>query len=219
VETSDDMDAQPDRSPVPSGSGSKAKSHLRALCRQRREELGQAYRDWSSERICERILQWAPFRSANIVFAYLPMRAEVDLRSLIARSPNTQWAIPRVVDSPVRHLVFHAYHPDRLVPHRFGMLEPDPGLPEILPDQADLIIVPGLAFMRSGYRLGYGGGYYDRLLGQSGLAPTLGACYQALLLDEIPHEQHDMPVGHIVTESIGVMSCREAGLGAGSAPG
>jgi len=219
VETSDDMDAQPDRRPVPSGSGIEAKRRLRALCRHRRDELGQAYRDWASERICERILQWATFRSASVVFAYLPMRGEVDSRSLIARSPNTQWAIPRVVDSPVRHLVFHAYYPDRLIPHRFGMLEPDPALPEILPDQAGLIIVPGMAFTRSGYRLGYGGGYYDRLLGQSGLAPTLGACFQALLLEEIPCEQHDVPVGHVVTESLGVMSCRDAGSVAGPVPG
>ena len=91
------------------------------------------------------------------------------------------------------------------------MLEPDPASPEILPGQANLIIVPGLAFTRSGYRLGYGGGYYDRLLGQSGLAPTLGACFDALFVDEIPHEDHDVPVGHLVTESLGVIPCRDAG--------
>ena len=219
METTDGMDTPPDRRPIPPGSGTEAKRQARALCRQRRDELGQAYRARASERICERILQWATFRSADIVFAYLPMRGEVDLRPLIARSPNTRWAIPRLVDSPVRHLLFHAYHPDRLIPHRFGMLEPDPDLPEILPDQADLIIVPGLAFTRSGYRLGYGGGYYDRLLAPPGRAATLGACFEALLLDEIPHEQHDVPVGNVATESLGVMSCRGAGAGAGSVPG
>ncbi len=71
--------------------------------------------------------------------------------------------------------------------------------------------MPGVAYTRSGYRLGYGGGYYDRLLAQPGRAQTLGVCYQALLLDDLPREQHDAPVGNLVTESFGVLSCRDAG--------
>jgi 5-formyltetrahydrofolate cyclo-ligase len=187
---------------------SLAKRALRARCRQAREELGPAYREQASQRICERIEAWGGFRSARVIFAYLPMRGEVDLRPLFAQSPAIQWAIPRVVEAPEPHLVFHAYQPDHLVLHRLGMLEPDPAAPLIAPDQADLIVVPGLAFTLSGYRLGYGGGYYDRLLAQPGRAATLGACYQALLLDHIPHETHDVPVSDLVTETYGVIPCR-----------
>jgi 5-formyltetrahydrofolate cyclo-ligase len=204
------MGATPDHGPVPSGSGIEAKKQLRALCRQRRDELGQDSRDRASERICEWIGGWSTFRTAHVIFAYLPMRGEVDLRPLIACSPNAQWAIPRMVRSPVRRLAFHAYDPDRLVPHRYGMLEPDPALPEIEPEQADLIIVPGLAFTRSGYRLGYGGGYYDHLLAPLRRPATLGACFQTLLLDDLPHELHDIPVGNLVTENLGVIACRGA---------
>lgn len=201
------MDASLDRSQVPSESGKDAKKRLRAVCRQQRDDLGQAFRDRASEGICERIQQWPTFRSAHVIFAYLPMRGEVDLQPLIARSPDIRWAIPRIVRTPDRHLAFHAYQPDRLVTHRYGMLEPDPALPEFSPDQADLILVPGLAYTRSGYRLGYGGGYYDRLLALPGLAPTLGLCYQALVLGEIPHGEHDLPVGNLVTEALGVIAC------------
>lgn len=201
------MDASPHRAPDPSASKG-AKKQLRAVCRQRRDELGEDHRRQASERICGSIRDWPPFRSARVVFAYLPMPGELDLRPLIAASPGAQWAIPRVVDSPERHLVFHAYRPERLIRHRFGMLEPDPALPQIPPDQADLIIVPGLAFTRAGYRLGYGGGFYDRLLAQPSRATTLGACFHALLLDDIPHEQHDLPVGTLVTETLGVIGCR-----------
>jgi 5-formyltetrahydrofolate cyclo-ligase len=208
--TTDGMDAPPERHAASSGSASQAKDQLRAQCRELREKLGLAYRDRASERICERIQQWGAFQSAHVIFAYLPMRGEVDLRPLIARSPDIRWAIPRVVDTPIRHLIFHAYQSDRLLAHRYGMLEPDPSVPQIAPHKADLIIVPGMAFTPSGYRLGYGGGYYDRLLVQPGLAPTLGVCYQALLVGEIPHEHHDVPVGNLVTETLGVIPCRAA---------
>jgi 5-formyltetrahydrofolate cyclo-ligase len=184
---------------------SLAKRALRARCRQARDEMGADYRKQASERICKRIEQWDTFRTAKIVFTYLPMRGEVDLRPLFAQSPAIQWAIPRVIETPVPHLLFHAYQADHLVLHRFGMLEPDPLAPLIAPDGAGLIIVPGFAFTRSGYRLGYGGGYYDRLLAKSGRAATLGACYQALLLDEIARGPHDVPVGHLVTEALGVI--------------
>jgi 5-formyltetrahydrofolate cyclo-ligase len=188
----------------------EAKRQLRALCRQRRDELGEDFRQQASERICASIQEWPAFHSARVVFAYLPIKGEVDLRPLIDASPSATWAIPRIVRSPVRRLAFHAYLPNRLIPHRYGMLEPDPALPEIDPEQADLIIVPGVAYTRTGYRLGYGGGYYDLLLAQPGRAWTLGVCYQALLLDDLPREQHDAPVGNLATESFGVLSCRDA---------
>ncbi len=186
----------------------EAKKRLRAVCRERRDELGEDYRQRASERICDSIREWPAFRSARIVFAYLPIKAEVNLQPLIAGSLNTAWAIPRIVRTPERRLAFHAYLPDRLIPHRYGMLEPDPALPEIEPDLADLILVPGLAVTRSGYRLGYGGGYYDHLLETPRRAVTLGVCYQVQLLNEIPHDLRDIPVGNLVTETLGVIACR-----------
>jgi len=189
----------------------EAKAGLRACCRQLRDELGEAHRDEASQRICDRIQQWPGFPSSAIVFTYLPMRGEVDLRPLIAAAPAIRWAIPRVVEAPERDLVFHEYDPERLVRHRFGMLEPDSALPVVEPMQAALILVPGLAFTRAGYRLGYGGGYYDRLLSKPGHAPTLGVCLQALLLSEIPHEAHDIPVDYIVTEEERVMPAQAGG--------
>ena len=174
-----------------------------------RDELGPAFRVQASQEISARILRWDGFPAAGVVFAYLPMRGEVDLRPLMAVAPpKVRWAIPRVAEGPDRHLVFHDYNPERLIQHRFGMLEPDPTLPEIALDPANLILVPGLAFTLRGHRLGYGGGYYDRLLSATGHAPTLGVCYQALLVDEIPHAAHDLPVDYLVTEERGVLACR-----------
>lgn len=189
---------------------SLAKRALRARCRKVRDELGAAFRDQASRRICDLIAAWEGFRSARVVFTYLPMRGEVDLRPLFDHAPHIQWVIPRVVEAPVPHLRFHLYQADRLVRHRYGMLEPDPSAPVVEPELADVILVPGLAYTRTGYRLGYGGGYYDRLLAQPLRAATLGAVYHALLLDEIPHLAHDLPVGYVVSESTGVRPASHA---------
>jgi 5-formyltetrahydrofolate cyclo-ligase len=69
----------------------------------------------------------------------------------------------------------------------------------ILSEDIDLLIVPGLVFDRSGYRIGYGGGYYDRYLaGYSGT--TISLAYQSQLMDLLPHEKFDVPVEQVITE-------------------
>ena len=72
----------------------------------------------------------------------------------------------------------------------------------VLPNQLDVVMVPGVAFSRQGDRLGSGQGYYDRLLRK--LRPdcaTVGVCYESQLRDDLVHEPHDMRVQQIVTES------------------
>ncbi len=196
--------------PTPGAGPPQTKGELRARCQHVREELGSVYQAQASGLICRQIEDWPTFQRAKVVLTYLPMRGEVDVRSLLARQSAIQWGIPRIAPSPGRHLTFHAYQPARLVRHRFGMFEPEPTLPEIPPDQADLIIVPGLAYTRLGYRLGYGGGFYDRLLTRSGRAHTLGVCYQALLLDDLPLGPQDVPVESLATEVLGVIDCLSA---------
>ena len=185
-----------------------AKRELRAHCRRLRDDLGEAYRTQASQSIVSTLARWSPLLSARLVFTFLPMPGEVDLQPLMGLLPDVRWAIPRVVDSPAPHLVFHAYMPNRLTRHRYGMLEPDPALPGIPAGEANLIIVPALSYTRRGFRLGYGGGYYDRLLAASGLIPTVGVCFEALLLEDLPRTAHDLPVSHVVTEVQGVIACR-----------
>jgi len=204
------MSPTPEVSPAFHESPGDAKAAMRTRCRQFRNELGETHRLRSSQAICDHILGWPGFPSSGAVFTYLPMRGEVDLQPLITAAPAILWAIPRVVETPTHHLVFHAYDPERLIRHRWGMFEPDPALPVIEPEQASLILVPGVAYTRAGYRLGYGGGYYDRLLSAPGHPPALGVCFEALLLEEIPRQAHDLPVDFVVTEATGVVAARDA---------
>ena len=87
-----------------------------------------------------------------------------------------------------------------LIRHPYGMLEPGLDCPLIPPDQIDLVLVPGLAFDRSGGRLGRGGGYYDRwLAGFSGITAAL--CRDGLLMEAIPRLPHDLGVDLVITET------------------
>jgi len=74
--------------------------------------------------------------------------------------------------------------------------------PDVLPSKNDIIIVPGLTFDKDGYRMGKGGGYYDRLLSSNSDAFTVGLARDALLVDAVPLEPHDMRVKCLVTETL-----------------
>ena len=77
---------------------------------------------------------------------------------------------------------------------------------DVDPSWPDVVIVPGLAFTRSGRRLGQGGGWYDRfLVGVRDDCTTIGVCFREQLVDELPTEPHDIAVDHVVTD-VGVAS-------------
>jgi 5-formyltetrahydrofolate cyclo-ligase len=88
---------------------------------------------------------------------------------------------------------------DELVPGLFGLSEPDHTTLEIKPQDFDLIIIPGLAFDKRGFRLGHGAGYYDRFLAKTD-AFKLGLGYGFQLVDELPINPHDIPVDAILTD-------------------
>jgi 5-formyltetrahydrofolate cyclo-ligase len=113
--------------------------------------------------------------------------------------------MPRVVDGSELdpgqrpYLALHSYVPGRLLRHHFGMLEPLPSLPRIDPSKVDLVLVPGVAFDRDGGRLGYGGGFYDRLLPLASQAAHIGVTFAELVLSAIPMEPWDFRMRWLVT--------------------
>ena len=88
------------------------------------------------------------------------------------------------------------------------MLEPDASLPVVEPHELDMILVPGVAFDRCGYRLGFGGGFYDRFLPRV-TTTKVGIIYAALLVEKVPRGPFDQPVDFLVSE-IGWVETRQA---------
>ncbi|MDI6768627.1 MAG: 5-formyltetrahydrofolate cyclo-ligase [Anaerolineales bacterium] len=174
------------------------KRQLREQSRQARRSLGEDFQRQASAAICAHIETWALFQGCETILTYMPMRGEVDLRPLLERHPHKRWLLPHILSEG--RMVFHPYDPEHLIRHPFGMLEPDPNLPIVPPDQIQLALVPGLAFDRQGWRLGYGGGFFDRFLAGFDNGICLGVTYHALLLDHLPHNEYDIPMQYIVTE-------------------
>ena len=179
---------------------SETKNKLRQSCLEKRASLGEEYQHTASLMICRHIEAWPVFQKAAVLCSYLPMRDEVDLLSLMENNPQKQWLVPRIL--PQGKMRFHLYDKGGLVRHPYGMLEPDPASPTVPADQVDLVLTPGLAFDRHGWRLGYGGGFYDRyFLSVEQSLVSLGVIYQALLQTDLPHNDRDVPVQFIVTEN------------------
>lgn len=181
------------------------KSQLRQSCRLLRKSLGEAARAQAGAAICRQIENWRLFRGSETILTYMPIKSEVDLTPLLFSHPQKRWLLPRILPGESHRMVFHPYDAGRLIVHPFGMAEPAPDLPVIPPGEIQLALVPGLAFDRFGWRLGYGGGYYDRFLAEfRGI--SAGIVFQALLLEQVPHTVLDVPMHWVISEQARIVT-------------
>lgn len=159
-------------------------------------------REFSSS-IETRLLQHPCYRDCRTLFTYVSMEKEVHTHGLIEKAlrDGKRVCVPRVVPGQYMEAVPIKSLRDDLKPGFFNVLEPVADLPPITPEEIELVIVPGLVFDREGYRIGYGGGYYDKYLQ---LIPedcmTVGLVFHQLVADRIPREPHDRKVKLVITE-------------------
>jgi 5-formyltetrahydrofolate cyclo-ligase len=149
----------------------------------------------------ERMLALPVFQQARVLALYVATHNEVETGLLCAEA----MAMGKTVLYPavVGHtLEFRQYECGQtLVRGGFGIGEPPVGSPVWQPEQMDLIVVPGVAFDRQGQRIGYGKGYYDRVLhALEGSGRLWGLCYDFQLIDEVVHMPHDALMDGVVTE-------------------
>jgi len=179
------------------------KASLRRLAKQRRAEAAAANPEagaHASEHAAVRLAGMAP----GCVAAYWPMGDELDPRPLMHRLHGAGWALALpAMQGAGKPLVFRQWAPgEALVSAGFGTQVPDPSVPELTPG---VVLVPMLAFDRAGYRLGYGGGFYDRTLEQlrAGDAQTLalGLAYAGQEVADALAGAHDQPLDGVVTEA------------------
>jgi 5-formyltetrahydrofolate cyclo-ligase len=177
----------------------EAKRALRVAQKARREGLFRAH----PEAATAVLRHLPPGLRPRVVSGTLPMGSEVDPRPLMRHleSRGAQLALPR---TPPRGqpLTFHAWTDEtRFAPGRFGLDEPAPDTPALVPD---LVLVPLLAFDAAGRRLGLGGGYYDatlRALRAAGPVFALGVAFSGQQVDAVPSEAFDEPLDAVITEA------------------
>lgn len=181
------------------------KERLRKRVLAVRMGLDRSQVEVGGQAILEKVLGLEAYRRAKLVHTYVSSKEnEVDTRALICTclKQGKRVAVPAVI--PGTKTLVHALIDglDQLIVGPWGLAQPDPASATWLPAEAriDLVVVPGLAFDRRGQRIGWGGGYYDRFLAQV-QAVKIGLCYDALVLDFIPGEPHDVPVDLVVAET------------------
>ena len=169
------------------------KAALRRRVRAYLEGLSPRQRRESDDALFARFLSLPQVEAADTLLLYHGMGAEPDTARLFPAlwARGKRLCLPRCL--PGHGMEARLIRPDSaLVPHRLGMLEPGEDCPPVDRVDIGLALVPGLAFDRSGGRLGQGGGFYDRwLAGFSGFTAAL--CRAPLLLERLPAEGHDLP--------------------------
>ena len=153
-----------------------------------------------SARLCAAIAESPAWRNAGTVAIFAPQPREPDVELLWRHGVGKSFAYPRVVEGRLDLCRVDSMY--ELLPGAFGVREPAADLTcTVAPDSLDLVLVPGVAFTRSGERLGRGGGFYDRLLASlPAHVCKIGTCFSAQLLDELPVEPHDQRVDFLATE-------------------
>jgi 5-formyltetrahydrofolate cyclo-ligase len=183
----------------------EAKQALRARMIAARDALDEGVRAAASRAIVARIAALPSFAAARCVLVTLPFASEWDTRplALAALASGKTLVVPRV-NNASRMLDLHVVADIErdVTPGYRGIPEPLPALPQIAAAAIDWVVVPGVAFGPEGSRLGYGGGYYDRLMiTLQPAAARIAGAFDAQIVAHIPAASHDLCVDLIVTES------------------
>lgn len=181
----------------------QAKAALRRDLLTRRDTLPG--RDERSRAIHARVTRHAAWQRARVLMTFLGVGSEVDTTPLVrqALAERRTVAIP-VVEGNALDL-FRLEDLADVVPGRRGLLEPPGGVippaRRVDPASLDLVVVPGVGFDRSGGRLGYGKGFYDRFLGRALQATWIGIAFDVQVVEAVPMGPADRRIPHLITES------------------
>lgn len=172
------------------------KAELRKKILQEMKAVPQKQKIAMDQVLTERFLNHPVYQEAKVIATYLSFPHEFQTQGLIdqALKAGKKVLIPKTY--PKGCMEFVVYDPQQLKKTTFGLLEPQGDLEVVDASQIDLIHVPGLAFTREGYRIGYGGGYYDRYL-ENFAGQTMSTIYPCQIQTFNP-DSHDIPVQEVL---------------------
>lgn len=175
------------------------KKALRNSLRTQRNQISSDVKEVHDDLIRQGLRDIVNTRKLKTVHIYLPMKGEIDLFPFIQELLDSGIMVICPKTLPNRELehrvlsslndllegVMHTFHPKN---------------PEVYVGEIDVIIIPGLAFDKHGYRLGYGGGYYDDFLAQHPESLKVGTFYSFQEVEEVPRESHDLAMNMVIKE-------------------
>ena len=186
------------------------KSKLRKEAREKRKQI--LNREISDELIAEKLLSLDEYKGAKTILIYASLDEEIKTDDIINRalSDDKRVAVPYCYDESGNMGFYLISSVDELETGSFNVREPDKNQCEKLENFSDsIIIVPGMMFDKSGFRLGYGKGYYDRFLAKYNQI-SIGLCYDEMLVSSLPRGEFDKNVDIIITQSE-IIRCNNGG--------
>lgn len=178
------------------------KAEVRQDVLARRDALSALERERFSQQIKQHFSE-LDIEPSAVISAFLPIRSEVDLNSLIEElwTVNHKVCLPFMLDRET--IEFRQYGSQtELIDNGFGTIAPQDGSDVMDPD---IMLVPLSAFDQSGGRIGYGAGFYDRAIARildGGKTPLLiGVAFSCQEVDQVPCEDHDIPLDMVLTEN------------------
>lgn len=180
------------------------KAELRDALRAQLRAVTPAQRHDASLNACNRLMQLEAFKHASVVMLYMPLSDEIDLTPAALRcfQRGKSVCVPKanIARGDMKAVEVSSFDDEQMEKDELGVRSPTGGR-LIVPQQIDLIIVPGVAFTAGGQRLGRGGGYYDRYLARAGRTATrIGLGFDFQVIDHVPTEPGDASIDLVVTD-------------------
>ncbi len=169
------------------------KQELRQSIRAKKRAMTEEEIVSRSAKLSELFLASAAYRNAKTIYGYLPYNQEVRTVPMLeqAMKDGKRVAVPKCYGEEMRFI----YMDDLSKVEKGYANIPEPIADEpVADDKTALVLMPGMAFTKSGDRMGYGGGFYDKFLASEPDHPTLALCYDFQMVESLPTEEYDIPV-------------------------
>ena len=173
------------------------KAALRQKIRNQKRAMTPEEIELAGKRLAEKFLSSELYRQAETIYGYLPYNQEVRTVPMLEQAlrDGKRVAVPKVYGEEMKFIYITDL--SQVEKGYAGIPEPIADEP-VADDPYALVLMPGLAFTKSGDRMGYGGGFYDKFLTQESDHPTLALCYDFQIVDKLPVEEHDIPVNLVL---------------------
>ncbi len=188
----------------------QTKKELRLEIKKRLEILSEIEVKKGSKQIADTLFLTDSWRKSRVIGITLSRGREIETRSIIERAwqEGKEVSVPKCYPDQKKMIFYVISSFKQLEKVYFGLLEPITSETKpIESDHIDLMIVPGVCFTETGFRIGYGGGYFDRYLAEY-QQQTISLLYECQLLTELPLESFDVPVQKLITENR-IIECNE----------
>ncbi len=183
----------------------KYKIEIRKKYLEKRAAISSEIRLDRDAKICRNILSSAVYRYADVILMFYPMKGEVNIFPIMeaALAAGKRVAFPRCNAEDHSMIFYFVTKKEDFEAGSYGIMEPKTTLEAFdgasIATKNVLCLVPAIVYDRKGYRVGYGGGYYDRFFGKTRPA-SIGVVYEEFILKNVPHGRYDITVDVVVSE-------------------